>query len=427
MNLIKTNKDYALLFFGSLVSEIGNSLYSFAISLYILTRTGSSAQMGIFLAVSVGVRLLFSPLAGVLVDRLNRIKIIYYSDFIRAALFLFAAICMLFNEDLSFMLVLLYSITVFSSITAAFFSPAISSSVPEISGEKDLHQANSGLSIIQSIQSIFGILLGAIIYSFFGLFWILILNALSFFASAISEMLIHPKYKKETVQLSDQEHSFSEGIAYIKQKKGVFELLLLVLFLNFAITPLVGIGLPYLFNNVLLRSPMELATLEIVFSVATLFTGFVIGNQVIRSSNITVKKNILFTTLIFIVISLLIYLVTKNYLGYWYFFGLILLAYSAIGVTIIYVNIPIQTGMTIAIQPEYRGRVFSITGSLSQLAVPIAFLMGGYITENFSVAALALVCSALILVPSIFFVLSKNVSRLFHDIDEISKNARENS
>lgn len=423
MHLLKSNKDFALLFYGSLVSEIGSTLYSFAIGLYILSRTGSSAQMGIFLAVTVGVRLLFSPLAGVLVDKWNRIKIIYMADYIRALLFLAAGLFMLFEDSLNMVMIMLYAITVISSMTAAFFGPAVSSSVPEIVGEKDLQAANSGMSIIGSIQSIIGVLIGAAIYSLFGLFWILIINSLSFFVSAVSEMFIHPKFKKNSIVHNDDQ-SFSEGLRYIRRRKGLISLLLLILFLNFAITPLISIGIPFLFNNLLLRQPIELALFEVVFSVSMLGAGIFIGKQVIHSSNRTVKKAIFGLMIGFLFMSLLIAFISNQWIYYWVFYTLFLLNNGLLGVVIIYVNIPIQTGITLAVEPHFRGRVFSITGSVTQLAVPIAFLLGGYIIEAYSVTVLALACSFIIMIPSILFILNKNVKKLFSEIDTITKEAR---
>ncbi len=423
MKLLKTNKNFALLFYGSFVSEIGNSLYNFAVSLYILSMTGSSSQMAIFLSVSVGVRLLFSPLAGVLVDKLNKIKIIYFADYIRALLFLFAGVYMFFDNNFSTVIVMLYLITIISSVTASIFSPAVSSAVPEITGVKDLQEANSNLSIINSIQSIFGILLGAIIYGFFGLFWILILNAFSFFVSAISEMFIHPEFKsEEVIHHESDDHTFKEGLRYIKKRKGLLNLLVLILFLNFAITPLFSIGVPYLYNNLLLRSPVELALTEVIFSASMLIGGLIIGNKIIKSSNQVVKKSIFLMMLGFILTSIDIFLVYENIISFYPFYFSSLLINAFMGIQIIYVNIPIQTGITIAIEPQYRGRVFSITGSLTQVAVPFAFLLGGYITEQYSVVVLAVVCSVLIIIPSINFLLSKKVKQLFDDVDQIRFN-----
>ena len=87
------NKSFSLLFTGSLVSEIGNSLFGVAMSFYILDLTGDSAlSMGLFFFVITMTRVLASPIAGVLVYRWNRVRVIYITDFIRGCVFVFAGI-----------------------------------------------------------------------------------------------------------------------------------------------------------------------------------------------------------------------------------------------------------------------------------------------------------------------------------------------
>lgn len=121
MHLLKKNRSFALLFFGSLVSEIGNILYGFAIALYILSVTGSASSMAIFMSVSTAVRVLSSPLAGVIVDKVDRIKIIYMTDYIRAALFLSAGILMAGNWSSTNIIIMLYVMSILSSFNGSFF------------------------------------------------------------------------------------------------------------------------------------------------------------------------------------------------------------------------------------------------------------------------------------------------------------------
>ncbi|MFZ9139130.1 MAG: MFS transporter, partial [Bacilli bacterium] len=77
------NTDFALLFFGRLVSDIGHHLYNFAIGWYVLTITSSAAQAGFYMAFGTIIFVILTPVAGVLVDRWDRIKIIYITDYIR--------------------------------------------------------------------------------------------------------------------------------------------------------------------------------------------------------------------------------------------------------------------------------------------------------------------------------------------------------
>src|SRR5690554_4295270 len=66
---------------GKLSAALGSSIYGFAIGLYILALTGSSLNFSITLLLTILPRIILAPIAGTLSDRLDRKKIIIFSDF----------------------------------------------------------------------------------------------------------------------------------------------------------------------------------------------------------------------------------------------------------------------------------------------------------------------------------------------------------
>ena len=69
------NRNFRLVFFGALVSELGALLYNFAVSFYILRISGNSAFLqGLYLALCGVALLVFTPVGGVLGDRFNKAK-----------------------------------------------------------------------------------------------------------------------------------------------------------------------------------------------------------------------------------------------------------------------------------------------------------------------------------------------------------------
>ena len=89
-------RNFRLVFFGALVSELGAILYSFAESFYILEISGNNAFLqGLFLALCGAVMLISTPAGGVLGDRFNKAKIMYMCDFIKGGLIIFATAAML--------------------------------------------------------------------------------------------------------------------------------------------------------------------------------------------------------------------------------------------------------------------------------------------------------------------------------------------
>ena len=421
------NNNFKLLFAGNLVSEIGNSLFGIALSFYILDLTDSSLSMGLFLFVIIGTRVLFSPLAGVLVDRWNRVRVIYMTDFIRAGLYVLLGFYIATNPTLDNIIISLYIIGIFSSINAAFFGPAMTSALPEIVGEDMLQAANGAQSIIQSLQSIIGVILGAAIYAFFGIWWVIIINAVSFGLSGFSEMFIKAKYRKEKTaeEIAIQNgrgltEDFVDSVKYIKNRTGLFNLVGYSLVLNFAFTPLFAIGIPFLFKIDLARinAEMEYAYSNVAFSIAMLIAGLIVGSMKIKSINSTLKVGLLMLSLSFAFVALSMYLGSSRILDFGWFYTMFIIGMIVLAAFMMLTNVPLNTGLVKIVDPNYRGRVFSTISAIAGGAIPISMIVGGVIVEYYGISALGLFCVIVMLYPTFGFLTNKKVKTLLDSIDQ---------
>ncbi len=425
------NKNFRLLFAGNMVSEIGNSLFGVALSFYVLDLTGSGAAMGLFLFVITGARVFVSPIAGVLVEKWNRVRTIYIADYIRAVLFILLLLFIMSEPSVNQIIASLYLMGTLSSIVAGFFGPAMSKALPEIVGEDMLQAANGAQSIVGSVQGIVGVLAGSAIYYFVGVEWVIIINAVSFGLSGFSEMFIRAQFIHELTELELEEqklksHSqnFMDSIRYIKKKTGLFNLVGFSLVLNFAFTPLFAIGIPYLFKEDLARSnyAMEYAYTNVAFSIAMLIAGITVGSMVIKSVNRTIKIGLISLSSSFAYTAFAMYLVSNRYIDFSTFYIMFIIGMIFLAVFMMLTNVPLNTGMVKVIDPNYRARVFSTIGAISAGAVPISFLVGGLIIEYYSITALGLFCVLVMLVPTFGFLTNKKVRVL---IDSIDKNNKE--
>ncbi|MEG1016201.1 MAG: MFS transporter, partial [Oscillospiraceae bacterium] len=120
------SRNFFLLFLGTIVSNIGSTLYSFAVSFYILKITQNNALLqGIYLAVCGVVFVLFSVVGGVLADRWDKVKIVYGSDFIKGFAILISAVIIYIsiqNGSVTTQLIVLFCMGILSNIIAAIFS-----------------------------------------------------------------------------------------------------------------------------------------------------------------------------------------------------------------------------------------------------------------------------------------------------------------
>jgi len=414
------NKSYTLLFTGSLVSEMGNVIFGFVAGLYVQDITdGKPIILALFMALGAFVRLLFSPVAGVLVDRLDKVKIIYLTDFFRGLLFVAVAYVFFIGVDTNSAIIILLSVTVVSGIISSFFGPAVAAATPEIVGLDKIQQANGANSIIQSSTMIVGVILGAAAFGLFPFHIALLINGVSFLLSGISETFIKSIHKGELPE-HEAPHMIRDikfGFNYLKQKDGLLRMMVYMLFLNFAFAPMFSVGIPFLLRTELSRNEWEIAWVNIAFGIAMMIAGVVVGNMAFKSIATVVKKTLLGLSSSFVYTSLIIFLLSAGVIEYQLFYILLIVAHVLLAIFMIATNIPLNTSLVKIINPEVRGRVFSTISAISGGAVPIAILLGGVVIQMSNVAFLGIVSALLLLVPTYGFMTDKKVRGLLEGIE----------
>ena len=201
-SLIK-NKNFMLTFFGALISNIGAVLYSFAVSFYILKITNNNSVIqGTYLLVTGIISVIVMLFGGVIADRFNKAKIMYICDYIKGLILASTTLVMVFNSSSEFTVILLFIAGVTGSIVSSLFSPASSALLPLIVEEDKLQKANSYFSLLQSVQSIVGILLAGILYSILPITTLFFIVSGCYILSGISEMFIKYNYVKNDDKLT---------------------------------------------------------------------------------------------------------------------------------------------------------------------------------------------------------------------------------
>ena len=204
--------DFRYLYGGQVVSNFGDAMTNLALLLLVNALTGSVtalATMAIMLAIP---SLTFGLIAGVYVDRLDRKKIMIFSDLFRA-IFVLGFLLV----DSAEKVWILYLIGFMQSSIATFFNPARGALLPNIIGKDKLLAANS---ISQTSQIIFGLLGTGVAGLFIGLFdgyrEIFLIDAASFFLSLI--LISRIKY---TAQSASADEDVSVEMIFSQLKEGL--------------------------------------------------------------------------------------------------------------------------------------------------------------------------------------------------------------
>ena len=178
--LLRGNANFRRLWGAQMVSEIGDWFYAVAIYNLLLELTGSATSVGLAIAVQVLPQTLMGPTAGVVNDRVRRKRVMIAADLVR----IFVVLGMLLVRTRSTVW-LVYPLLFLETIMAAFFEPARSAVVPNITTQDEVLAANTLSSMTWSFNLAVGATLGGAAAVLLGRDAVFVLNALSFLASAL--------------------------------------------------------------------------------------------------------------------------------------------------------------------------------------------------------------------------------------------------
>jgi MFS family permease len=218
--LLRGNRNFRRLWLAQIVSEIGDWFYTLSIYTLLLQLTGHASSVALALVLQVLPQTFVGPTAGVVNDRLKRKHVMIAADLVRFVVVL----SMLFVRSRS-MVWLIYPLLVAETTMTAFFEPARSAVIPNISLESEVLVANTLSSATWSVNLLIGASIGGVVAAFFGRDTVFILNALSFLTSAvlISGMRFAEPHAEAAAPLRPRDLvDFSpvlEGIRYIRNHR----------------------------------------------------------------------------------------------------------------------------------------------------------------------------------------------------------------
>ena len=401
-NTIIKNRNFMLLWLGHLISHAGDAIYMIALPWLMLELTGSKSLTS-FVATSAYLpAVFFGLIAGVIVDRYDRKKIMIFSDIIRAILVTVIPIALLFDFITP---ILIGCVTFLLSSFATFFYPARDSLIPCIVSPKELPSANSAISISGQMSHLLGPLFAGVGISIFGLTHLFTADAVSFLFSILFISLITKSYdRNKTVMFSSQLDGIKEGLSYVNRNKGLRTLLLLTCINNIFIMGPAFIGLPVYVREVLNKEFSIYAQMETAMA-----AGMIIGSFIFWK----ISKN-------FNPISILLFGIIMDGITYSFLYfsvnsltAMLILFIHGIGIPLI--TISRTTIIQIIVPDEFRGRLFSMIYMAVMGTTALSILLTGLILEIIGPDLLFLMigagaaCTVFIgLNPSMRLLLSKN-------------------
>jgi MFS family permease len=229
------HRNFRLFFAGQLISLIGTWMQSVAQSWLVYRLTGSSALLGLVGFASQIPSFVVSPIAGVIVDRHNRHRIIIATQAASMLLASFLAALTLWHRVQVWHI---FVLAVLLGIVNAFDIPARQAFLVEMVGRDDLINAIALNSSMFNGARIIGPAIAGILVGAIGEGWCFFANAVSYIAVIAGLLMMHVKRRARAVSDASGWQHLVEGFRFVAHKAPVRALLILLGVVSFA-------GMPY--------------------------------------------------------------------------------------------------------------------------------------------------------------------------------------
>ncbi|MDM5188073.1 MFS transporter [Bacillus sp. DX4.1] len=246
---ITKSRHFTFLWIGQLLSVLGSSITMVILPVVVYNLTGSTVVMGMTMAMYMLPNVLVLPFSGLIVDRLNRIKLMLFTDIVRFILMITLTI-LIFSDILT--IIILYVLVAIYGLMDGLFQPAYSAVRARVFVPEIRNAANALTQVSNQGVRLIGPALGGLIVSVtsagvgFGL------DALTYLLSFICLLFLRDLKTKKVQESVDNtfniKKDFTEGIVVLKSHPWLWITILAFSFINICYAGIVVVLIPWLFN-----------------------------------------------------------------------------------------------------------------------------------------------------------------------------------
>lgn len=363
--------NFMIFFISQTVSELGTSMTGFATVIWMYSNSGQVMSSSLLAICNTVPYLIVSLLGGVVVDKMNKKKIMLICDSIAAA----GSVMLLGCYILGYLqLWVLCLVNIINGFMNAFQNPASQVAVTLLVEQKDYARIGGIQSTMGALVGIFQPILATTILNVLGLQWILIVD-LCTFVFAFLVLLFVVQIPDEIAY--DSQSSFSEiwnglkeGIDFISGNRPILMLLIMYCILEF----IGAISFDGMFTPLLLARTNNNETIVGIVS-SFMAIGCIVASVILSMMEQPKKKlPIMYFGSYMCLIGITLFGMGRS------------LVWWCIVVFIGCFGSPIyHTYQTIIIREKVdasmQGRVFSLQGMITQALTPLGFLGGGMLAD----------------------------------------------
>ena len=415
-------KNFLIILIGQLISIFGNSILRFALPLYILDRTGSTAVFGTVLAVSTIPIILFSPIGGILADRCNKRNIMVGLDMFTA--FFLALGGIVIGGD--HVLFVISAIMILLSLVQALYQPAVQACLPSITAGSNLEKANGAVSSVNAISSLLGPVVAGVLYGTFGIMPIIIIGAICFGLASVMELFIKIHFKQmvsKNSMFGTIASDLKESADYIfKVNPVLFRIIIVVSGINLTLTSMILVGLP-----VIIKINLELGSELYGITQGMIAVGMILGGLLAYSVGSRIRISRIHRLLVLICltqipIGLVLAISTSAMASYW----IVSISSSVMMMLVTIFSIKMMSFVQRNTPGNIIGKVISFIMMMTRVTLPIGQAIYGYFF-SISVESVCIIIFITVICSTGIALYSMKVFRGFHAVEGFTEDESDGS
>lgn len=367
-------RTFAIIWSGQFISILSSSVVGYAVVFWLSLETNSAEILATAAIAGLLPQSLLGFLVGVYVDRWDRKRTMILADSFIAACTLLLAVSFFTGR---IVLWEVYLLLVCRSVGSAFHMPAMQASVPLLAPESQLTRIAGVNQMIESVSSIAGPALGAMLLAWAGMGTILLLDVVGAAVACITLLFVRiPNPQRTSTRSPRLWREMREGLQAIRSVKGLGWLFLLAVSATFFIMP-VGVMFPLMTLQHFGGDTMDMSLVEMLWGGGALLGGAVMG---LRRFNI---NQVVFINAMYWLLGLC-FIGSGLLSPSGFLFFCILSAIEGISGSV-YRTAFVAVVQTV-IDPAVLGRVLSLYFSLNLLPSVLGLLGTGFLADSIGIS-----------------------------------------
>ena len=388
-------RDFALLWFGGLVSIAGDWVLRAALPYFVYQRTGSTVATAGMIVAELAPGVLLGLVAGVFVDRWDRKRVLVVGNLLEAA-----SVALLLLVPDGGWIGLVFVAAVIQASVAAFAMPAEGALLPTLVEAEDLVPANALNALNNRLGRLIGLPLGGTLLGLLGLRGVVVGDCLTFLvAAAMIGAIATPPATPPPDDAGAAEEARSawasfwsewrDGMRIVVHDRTVGILFVVLGLMTFGGTMLDPLNAPWV-RDVLHQGPQVYAWLMTTHAASGIAGTLLVGGV---GRSLTPRVLMGWGS----VIAGLLLLVRFNIPS-------VALAFALSvpnGITSVASAVGVETLIQQTVRPEHRGRIFGALGASGALLSLLGAGVGGALAEVVGIVPMLSVAAGLVLVSGV--------------------------